>query len=109
LYIIKALEFIVLGIIAIELFALNNHTKIDKRIDEHLLDTEKYLEQSNTSLLALNEHMKRFDDHMTSFDNHMSKLDEHILKLDEHIIRHNDLISRLDQQIKRAHFVKLAR
>jgi len=49
----EVLELIVLSAIVIELFALHNHAKIDRRIDEHLLDTEKHLEQSDTSLFAL--------------------------------------------------------
>ena len=41
------LELLVLGAIAIELFALYNHNKMDSRIDEHILDTDRRLEKSD--------------------------------------------------------------
>ena len=41
------LELIVLGAIAIELYALYQHNKLDQRIDEHILDTDRKLEKTD--------------------------------------------------------------
>ncbi|UCH02735.1 MAG: hypothetical protein JSV20_02820 [Candidatus Bathyarchaeota archaeon] len=101
------MEIIILGAIAIELFALYNHSKLDKRIDEHIKETNKSLTLSNGLMKMLDNHMIKFDEHMTKTDEHISQLDTHIARLDEHTIKldnhmqtllNNDLSDKAEQQ-----------
>ncbi len=78
------MEFIVLGAIAIELFALYNHTKIDHRIDEHILDTDRKLEKYDVMINVLSNNMSKLDEHMTRYD---QSLNEHMNKLDDLICK----------------------
>lgn len=93
----EILEIIVLGAIAIELYALYSHSKLDHRIDEHILDTAKHLERANTLIDKLDGRLENFDERIIRFDEHMNKLDEHITRLDEHVIRHDKQMNVIDE------------
>ncbi|MCK5626129.1 hypothetical protein KAI11_04665, partial [Candidatus Bathyarchaeota archaeon] len=82
------MEFIVLGAIAIELFALYNHSKLDHRIDEHILDTDRKLEKYDVMINVLSNNMSKLDEHMIRYDEHMSKLDEHMNRYDQSLNEH---------------------
>jgi division protein CdvB (Snf7/Vps24/ESCRT-III family) len=92
-------ELIVLGAITIELFSLYNHTKLDHRIDEHILDTDRKLEKTDVMIQILSNNMNKLDEHITRYDEHMNKLDEHITRYDEHMNKLDEHINRLDDII----------
>ena len=73
-------ELIVLGAIAIELYALYNHTKLDNRIDEHILDTDRNLEKHDVIIQVLSDNMTKLDEHLIRLDEHMSRLDDLLWK-----------------------------
>ena len=78
-------ELIVLVAIVVELVVLYNHTKFDKRIDEHITEADKNLSKSNGIMKILDDHTVKFDEHISTTDDHIQKLDEHIARIDEHI------------------------
>jgi hypothetical protein len=86
------IKLIVLGAIAIELYALYSHSKLDRRIDEHILETERNLDKydvtiqvPNRNMKKLDEHLIKLDEHLIRYDKHMSQLDEHMTRLDNHL------------------------
>ena len=93
------LELMVLGAIAIELFALYYHNRTDNRIDDHILETDRRLEKSDTMMKIMDDHIYRINDHIIRLDEHMNKVESHISVLDEHLIRHHEGLTRLDRQI----------
>ena len=102
------MEFIVLGAIAIELFALYNHSKIDNRIDEHILDTERKLEKYDVLVQVLNTNMGKLDDHlirmgeyMNNLDKHMNNLGEHMIRYDAHMTQYSVHMNNLDEHMRR--------
>jgi chromosome segregation ATPase len=101
-------ELIVLGAIAIELFALYNHSKFDAQIDEHILDTDRSLEKYDVmiqvlsdSMTKLNEHLIRLDEHMVRNGEQMTRYDEHLIRLDEHMTRYDEQMTRYDEHTTR--------
>ncbi len=102
------MELLVLGAIALELFALYNHTKIDNRIDEHILDTERKLEKYDVLVQVLNNNMSNLDEHLTrmgeqinNLDKHMNNLDEHMIRYDAHMTQYSNHINKLDDHMNR--------
>lgn len=93
------LETLVLIAIAIELYALYNHTKLDNRIDEHINETNIRLERSDEITKLMDDHMLRFDEHMIRLDEHMNNLNEYINRLSEQMVRYSEHINRLDDAI----------
>lgn len=61
-------EIIVLGAIAIELFTLYNHSKLDNRLDKHILNTDRNLEKNEVMMKTFCEKISNFDEHMTRLD-----------------------------------------
>jgi chromosome segregation ATPase len=101
-------ELTVLVAIAIELFALYNHSKFDAQIDEHILDTDRSLEKYDVmiqvlsdNMSKLDEHLIRLDEHMTRNDEHMTRYDEHLIRLDEHMTRNDEHMTRYDEHTTR--------
>ena len=92
------MEFIVLGAIGIELFALYNHSKIDNRMDEHILDTELKLEKYDVLVQVLNSNISKLDEHLILMRGYINNLDEHMNNLDEHMRRYD---KRLDEHVTR--------
>lgn len=88
------IEIIVLFAIALELFALYNHTKLDNRIDEHILENTKNLTKSEVMMQNLSEYMMKVDEHLLKLDDHINRYDEHVVKLNEHINSLDDLIMK---------------
>ena len=80
----QILEIIVLPAITLELFALYNHTKLDHRIDEHIMEANERLAKNESLMNTLDGHMSRIDEHMSKLEEHMTKTDERMTKLDEH-------------------------
>jgi hypothetical protein len=74
----EILEIVVLVAIAIELFALYSHSRLDHRIDEHLMEDGEKLAKSESLMNMLDQHMSRLDEHMVRTDEWGSKLDEDI-------------------------------
>lgn len=95
------LEIIVLGAIAIELFALYNHSKFDHQIDEHILETDRNLEKYDVLIQILSDNMRKLDDHLIRLDEHMTRIDEHVSRYDEHLIRIDEHLSKYDVQMSR--------
>ena len=100
------MEFIVLGAIGIELFALYNHSKIDNRMDEHILDTELKLEKYDVLVQVLNSNISKLDEHLilmrgyiNNLDEHMNNLDEHMIRYDEHMIQYSEHMNNLDEHM----------
>jgi len=83
----EILEIVVLAAIAIELFALYSHSKLDHRIDEHLIEDGEKLAKSESIMNLLDQHMSRLDEHMVRTDERLSKLDEDIRALREQRIQ----------------------
>ena len=82
----EILEIVVLCAIALELFALYSHTKLDHRIDEHILEANEGLARNEALMNALNERISRLDEHLIRTDEHVTKLDDNIRELfDEHL------------------------
>ena len=79
----EILEIVVLFAIALELFALYGHTKLDHRIDEHIMETCENLARSESSMSNLEGHMNMIDEHMSRLDERISKTAEHLADLDE--------------------------
>ena len=77
---VTIMEFIVIGAVAIELFALYNHSKLDHRIDEHILDTDRNLEKYDVMIQVLSNNMNKLDEHITQYDAHMNRLDDFLWK-----------------------------
>ncbi|MHC4244336.1 MAG: hypothetical protein ACYSU4_18175, partial [Planctomycetota bacterium] len=79
------------------------HTKLDHRIDEHILDTDRKLEKTDVMIQILSNNMNKLDEHITRYDEHMNKLDEHINRLDDIIwksyIKNNENIT--DNQVSK--------
>jgi septal ring factor EnvC (AmiA/AmiB activator) len=81
----EILEIIVLVAISIELFALYNHTKFDKRIDEHIVEADKKLEKSNEEMKILDEHAIKLDEHMSTLEIYMTTIDKRIIELNDNL------------------------
>lgn len=79
----EILEIVVLVAIAIELFALYSHSRLDHRIDEHLMEDGEKLAKSESLMNMLDQHMSRLDEHMVRTDERVLKLDEDIRTLIE--------------------------
>ncbi len=102
------MEFIVLGAIGIELFALYNHSKIDNRMDEHILDTELKLEKYDVLVQVLNNNISKLDEHLTrmsgyinNLDQHMNNLNEHMIRYDAHMTQYSEHMNNLDEHMIR--------
>ena len=89
---VTIVEFIVLGAVAIELFALYNHSKLVHRIVEHILDTDRNLEKYDVTIQLLSNNMSKLDERMNKLDEHMARYDGHMNKLDEHINKLDDFL-----------------
>ena len=100
---VGTIEILVLVAIAIELFALYKHTKLENRMDEHIHNTSDRLLRSDEIMKVLNENMMRFDEHMVRFDEHTNKVNEYVTKLDEHLIRFDEHINRLDDLMRKSY------
>jgi len=87
-------EIIVLFAIAFELFALYNYTKLDNRIDEHILKNTKNLTKNDVMIQIVNENMSKVEEHMQKLGEHINRYDEHVVRLNEHINRFEDLIMK---------------
>jgi len=81
------IEISVLVAIAIELFALYKHIKLENRMDEHIQNIADRLLRSNEIMKVLDEHMMKFDEHMVKLDEHMNKVNEYITTLNDHLTR----------------------
>ena len=88
----SSVEIIVLFAIALELFALYNHGKIDNRIDEHLLENTEHLTKNEVMMQNLSEYMSKIYEHMLKLDDHINRYDEHVVRLNEHINNLDNLI-----------------
>lgn len=75
---IPILEITVLCAIAVEIYALYIHGRLEHRLDEHVLETEQKL---------------------TKFDVHVSLLDERMNRLAEYLARLDELLKQLDSCI----------
>jgi chromosome segregation ATPase len=102
------MEFIVLGAIGIELFALYNHSKIDNRMDEHILDTERKLEKYDVLVQVLNNNISKLDEHLirmsgyiNNLDQHMNNLNEHMIRYDAHMTQYSEHMNNLDEHMIR--------
>jgi hypothetical protein len=102
----EILELIVLGAIAIELYALYHHNKMDNRIDEHILDANESFAKANGVMTKLDEHMIRFDEHITRINEYMKGIDEHMIRFDEHLADTNihltnfhEMMMKLDDHV----------
>ncbi|UCH37144.1 MAG: hypothetical protein JSV76_05500 [Candidatus Bathyarchaeota archaeon] len=102
----EILELIVLGAIAIELYALYHHNKMDNRIDEHILDANESFAKANEIMTRVDEHMIRFDEHITRINEYMKGIDEHMIRFDEHLAYTNthlnnfhNMMTKLDDHI----------
>ena len=103
---IEILELIVIGAITIELFALYNHTKLSNRIDEHILENNETIANSNEMMKKLDEHMIRFDEHINGSNEHINGIDEHMIRFDEHLAdtnthlnNYHEMMVKLDDRI----------
>jgi hypothetical protein len=101
-------ELTVLVAIAIELFALYNHSKFDAQIDEHILDTDRSLEKYDVMIQVLSDNMSKLDEHLIRLDEHMTRNDEHMTRYDEHTTRYDkrlsEYMSRLDDLLWKSFF-----
>ena len=93
---VTIMEFIVFGVIAIELYALYNHSKLVNRVDEHILDTDRKLESYGVRIQTLSNSMSKLDEHLIRLDEHMNKLYDQMTRYDEHMTRFDEHINRLD-------------
>ena len=103
---IEILELIVIGAIAIELYSLYNHSKLENRIDGHILEANEALANSNEMIKKLDEHMLRYDEHINMIDEHTKGVDEHMIRFDEHLAETNihlndfhELMMKLDDHM----------
>lgn len=92
-------EILVLAAIAIEIFALYKHIKLENRMDEHIFETSDRLVRSAELVRVLDGHMMKLNEQMARFDEHMGKVNEYIIRLDEHLIRFDEHVNRLDDFI----------
>ena len=102
----EILEIIVLGAIAIELFSLYRHTKLENRIDEHILDANESFAKANEMMTKVDVHMIRFDEHITRINEYMKGIDEHMIRFDEHLADTNthlnnfhEIMTKLDEHV----------
>jgi len=98
------LEIAVLIAIAIELFALYNHTKLDNRIDEHVQKTNDQLLRSGEIMKTLDGHIFKFNENMIRVDGHMEKINEYMEKMNAQLIRYDEHMNRLDDIIWKSYF-----
>ncbi|MBS7657109.1 MAG: hypothetical protein QXI71_02105 [Candidatus Bathyarchaeia archaeon] len=91
------LEILVLAAISIELYALYNHTKLDKRMDKHINDTNVRLEESDRMIKVLDEHIIELNKHITRLDKQMNKMDERIDELNGQMIKYSEEIKTLNK------------
>jgi len=96
-------EILVFVAIAIELFALYKHVKLENRMDEHIHATSDRLLRSAELVRVLDEHMMKLNEQMTRFDEHMAKVNEYMIRLDEHLIRFDEHVNRLDDFILKSY------
>jgi len=97
------IEILVLVAIAIEVFALYKHIKLENRMDEHIQNTSNRLLRSDEVMKVLDAHMMKFDEHMVRFDEHMNKINEYLTTLDEHLLRFDEHMNRLDDLIRKSY------
>ena len=90
---------IVIVAIAVELFALYRHVRLENRMDDHISEIDERLIRSDEMIKNLDDHMAKLTDHMTRLDEHMSKFNEYVVRLDEHIIGFDEHVNRLDDFI----------
>lgn len=93
------LEVLVLGAIIIELLALYKHIKFDKRMDEHIRDTNERLEKSDRIIEILDEHILRFDEHIKKVDKKMFNTTKFMEKLEKEMVIYSENINKLDDLI----------
>jgi len=98
------LEVLVLIAIAIELFILYNHTKLDNRIDEHVQKTNDQLLRSGEIMKTLDGHIFKFNENMIRVDGHMEKINEYMEKMNAQLIRYDEHMNRLDDIIWKSYF-----
>ena len=91
-------EIIVIFAIASELFTLYNHTKLDKRIDEHILKNTENLIKNDTIMKNLNRYMLKVDQHILKLDDQIRNYDTHVVRLNEHVDDLDDLIMKVYHQ-----------
>lgn len=96
-------EILVLVAIAVELFALYRHVRLENRMDDHIQEINEGLCKSDEMMKSLDNHMAKLHDHMTRFDDHMDKVNEYVVRLDEHLIRFDEHVNRLDDFIMKSH------
>ncbi|MBS7615285.1 hypothetical protein KEJ18_06115 [Candidatus Bathyarchaeota archaeon] len=90
------LEIFVLVAILIELYALYNHTKLDRRMDKHINDTNVRLEESDRMIKLLDEHIIKINKNITRLDKQISKIDECMHELSEQMIKHSEELKALN-------------
>jgi peptidoglycan hydrolase CwlO-like protein len=100
------MEFVIFGVIAIELYALYNHSKLVSRVNEHILDTDRVLESHSTTLLYVSNNMSKLDEHLIRLDEHMNKLYDHMTRYDEHMTRFDEHINKLDDLLWKSYIQK---
>jgi len=84
------LEIFVLVAISIELYALYNHTKLDRRMDKHIKNNNMRLEESERMIRLLDEHIIKLNKHISRLDNRLDKMDERIDELCEQMIKYSE-------------------
>jgi len=77
---VVTVEISVLVAIAIEVFALYKHVKLESRMDEHIQNTADLILRSDEVIKVLDEHMMKFDEHMVRLDEHVNRLYDLIWK-----------------------------
>jgi len=88
------IEIIVLFAIALELFALYRHSKLDSKMDKHILENTTNLRENEEIIQNLNTYMHKVDEHMLKLDDHINRYDKHVVILNEHINSLDDLIMK---------------
>jgi hypothetical protein len=68
------IEISVLVAIAIELFALYKHIKLENRMDEHIQNIADRLLRSNEIMKVLDEHMMKFDEYIPTLNDHLTRI-----------------------------------
>jgi peptidoglycan hydrolase CwlO-like protein len=95
----ELVEFLVLGAIAIELLTLYRHIRFDRRMDEHIKDTNLRLEKTDKIIEILDEHILRFDEHIKKADKQMIEMTKFMKKLEKEIGIYAENMNRLDDHI----------
>jgi hypothetical protein len=92
------IKIIVLMAIALELFALYRHSKLDNKMDKHIVENTRNLKESEQIILNMNAYIMKVDEHMLKLDKHINRYDKHVVILNEHINRLDDLIMKTYSQ-----------